>query len=164
MRTLTRISAVAASGALLAGIAAAPAFAQGTPSYPNGQNVATSVVVDEQDSLTLNTTSMDLGHGLAGQHVTGTVTGSVSTNDAAGYKVQVQSTQVNFNGPGTNAFPVGDLVVNGNPMDTTPQTTDSSAHASGASGDAFSDAYGLNIPNVSPGTYTDVLQYTLVPN
>lgn len=170
MKTLAKLAAVGASGALLAGIGAGVASAAGTPTYPNGQHVAATVAVDETDSLTLGTNTLDLGHGVAGQHETGAVGFNVSSNDPDGYMVQLSGTD--FAGPGSNSFTVGDLSesstaapqqgING-ALTNTPNTDAVTHAASGATGDNYTDNFALTIPNVTPGSYASTLTYTLIP-
>lgn len=155
MKRITAILAGIAGALALVFAAVLPASAQ---SYPNGQNVSVSVVVEQAATFTLNTTTATLA-GIPGQAVSAPVQYNVLTNDASGYKVlagwatpiDAVTQQVSLNGQNIS-------------QSTPGNTVQSTTSASAASGDNFTDTLAVTIPNTATGTHSATLQYTLVPN
>lgn len=155
MKTLAKLAAVGASGALLAGIGAGVASADG----PESDNATVTVAVDQASTFALDSPTIDLGHGLAGMSVTGTDGYQVTTNDPNGWAVQVSGSD--FVGPET--FPIGTLQLGGSPVTATPSTDDSDNKPTPVAGTHVNDHFAMTIPNVRVGAYQSTLTYNFVP-
>lgn len=149
-------AALCAFGAALALVFfATPAFAQ---NYPNGQNVSVSVVIDQAATFTLNTTTATL-EGIPGQNVSASIAYNVLTNDSNGYVVDAA-----WSAPVDSE--IRSITLDGQPIVDGPPGSayQQSSHASGPTGDNYTDTLSDTIPNLATGTDSATLTYTLVPS
>lgn len=167
-RFATRAFLGTAAVALLAGAAAAPAFA--APGDTATDSVVANVNVNSTITLSLDQGNFDL-NGIPGSSVgkTAAVTGLVTTNNAAGYSVGVlaaASTLQPSLGANPDSIPIANLEVTDSdgdftPLSTTvPVITTTQPTRSALLGDAFSDDYQVEIPDVNSDTYSVTLNYT----
>ncbi len=170
VRLVARGLVITATAAAL--LSAASLSASAAPGDTSRASVTANVNVNSVISLALDQTNFDL-NGTPGSTVTlaGAVTGTVTTNNAAGYSVgvvaQAATLQPTLVG-NTDSIPIANLKVtnaagvytslSNNPL--TPVITTTKATRSDLTGDDFSDDYRVAIPDVNSDTYTVTLDYT----
>jgi hypothetical protein len=160
---LTAATAAAFVGAASLSASAAPA---------NEGTVTARVNVDSVITLALDQAGFTLnGTPTSTVDQTGAITGTVTTNNAAGYSVgvvaQAATLQPTLTG-NTDTIPIGNLKVHNaagvytalsnNPL--TPVITTTKTSRSALDGDDFSDDYQVIIPDVNSDAYTVQLDYT----
>ena len=169
-RTAARVVLTAATAAAFVGLATASASA--APGDVSEASVVANVNVNSTITLALDQANFDL-NGTPNSTVskTGAVTGSLTTNNAAGYSIGVVAAaatlQPHLNG-NTDSIPIGSLEVADAAGDYTPLGNDEEAPVitntravrSALAGDDFSDDYRVNIPDVNSDTYSVTLNYT----
>ena len=167
-RIATRALLSTAAVALLAGAAAAPAFA--APGDTATDSVVANVDVNSTITLNLDQGSFLLsGTPLSTVPGVGAVTGVVTTNNATGYSVGVQAAAATLQpatGGNADSIPIANLEVADvagtyTPLSATaPVITTTKATRSALTGDAFSDDYRVTIPDVNSDRYSVTLDYT----
>jgi len=162
---LTRsLMATAAVGAILCS-AAAPAFAD-----TDTDTVVASVVVNPSITLTGLTAAFSLTGDISSTvERIGAVSFLVSSNNPSGYAVTVEAAANTLSAQtptNTDTIPIGALSVREGgsnayaPISSvTPVTVHSQATPSAAVGDALTNDYRVEIPFVTPDTYTATLNY-----
>lgn len=168
-RRMVRALAVSAAAALVA-MSGAPAMA--APGDVATDSVTANVNVSSIITLALDQSSFDL-NGAPSSTVskTGAVTGTVTTNNAAGYSVGVVAAADTLQptlGGNADSIPIANLEVHNaagvytalseDPI--APVITTTTTARSALTGDAFSDDYQVAIPDVNSDTYSVVLDYT----
>ncbi|GAA1427304.1 hypothetical protein GCM10009616_04110 [Microlunatus lacustris] len=129
-----------------------------------------NVNVNSTITLNLDQGNFDL-NGIPGSTVSkaGAVTGVVTTNNAAGYSVGVVAAASTLRpslSANTDSIPIANLEVTDSDGDltplspTTPVITNTQDTRSALTGDAFSDDYQVDIPDVNSDTYSVTLNYT----
>ena len=167
-RLATRAVVTTATAAAFVGLASVSASA--APGDTSTDSVVANVNVNSVITLNLDQSNFDL-NGTPGSTVSGdgSVTGLVTTNNAAGYSVGVQAAAATLQptlGTNTDTIPIADLQVANaagayTPLsNTAPVITNTQATRSALTGDAFSDDYKVNIPDVNSDTYSVTLNYT----
>lgn len=169
-RFATRAFLGTATLALLVGASAIPAFA--APGDTSADSVVANVNVNSTITLNLDQAGFDLnGSPSTTVSQSGAVTGLVTTNNAAGYSVGVVAAAAalapTLTG-NTDNIPIADLLVKNSAGAYTPLSDDTAspvitktkATRSALAGDAFSDDYRVNIPDVNSDTYSVTLNYT----
>ena len=167
-RLATRAVVTTATAAAFVGLASVSASA--APGDTSTDSVVANVNVNSVITLNLDQSNFDL-NGTPGSTVSGdgSVTGLVTTNNAAGYSVGVQAAAATLQptlGTNTDTIPIANLQVANalgafTPLsNTAPVITHTQATRSALAGDAFSDDYKVNIPDVNSDTYSVTLNYT----
>lgn len=158
---LTTATAAAFVGAASLSASAAPA---------NEDSVVANVGVSSVITLNVTQSDFDL-NGIPESRVVGddAVTGTVTTNSATGYTVSVQAAADNLHASAAgnlDSIPIAALQVVDAEDDyvplsnTTSVITHTQATRSALTGDAFSDDYRVDIPDVNSDTYSVTLNYT----
>lgn len=153
-------------------LGAASLSASAAPNDTAVDSVTANVNVDSTITLTVDQTSFDLD-GTGGTTVTETnqVTGTVTTNNQAGYSVGVLAAAAALVPAdplaNTDTIPIGNLSTHNADNSayvalstTVPVITTTKATRSALAGDAFSDDYEVVIPDVNSDTYSVTLDYT----
>lgn len=159
---------------LLATVAAAALSCVGLSAYAapgdfSSDSVVANVGVNSTISLNVTQSSFIMnGVPLTTVSNLGAVTGTVTTNNATGYSVGVQAAGLTLQPAttgNTDSIPIADLQVTNaagswtSVSSTTPVITHTQTTRSALVGDAFSDDYRVNIPDVNSDTYSVTLNY-----
>ena len=168
VRLVSRALITTAAAATFVGMASVSASA--APGDTATDSVVANVNVNSIISLNLDQGSFDLnGTPLSTVTGVGSVTGVVTTNNAAGYSVGVQAAAATLQptlGGNADTIPIANLQVADaagtyTPLsNTAPVITTTKATRSALLGDAFSDDYRVDIPDVNSDTYSVTLDYT----
>jgi hypothetical protein len=167
-RLVARTVLVTATAAAFVGMSSVSASA--APGDISEASVVANVNVNSTINLALDQGSFTInGTPNSSEDKTGAVTGTVTTNNAAGYSVGVQAAAAALRpstGANTDSIPIANLEVSDaagafTPVsNTAPVITTTKATRSALTGDAFSDDYRVDIPDVNSDIYSVTLNYT----
>jgi hypothetical protein len=169
-RLVTRTLVTAATAAAFVGLASVSASA--APNETDKGDVTANVAIDSTIELALDDAAFTIDAlPDATTTVADAVSGTVTTNSAAGYSVGVQAAAAllvpTVNVPANlDSIPIAALEVTNAAGDYTPLSntgpvlTTTKTSRSAPAGDAFSDGYQVTVGNINSDVYSVTLNYT----